>query len=324
MIGFRSSLLASSLLALAVSIAPAHAQQARSFVSGLGSDLNAPNCTRTAPCRTFQKAHDNTLPTGEITVLDAGSYGAVTINRNTSVINDGVGEAGALVSGDAVGITVAAGANDRVSLRGLTIKGLDPAFGNSNGIKFTSGASLTIENCAIRNMTGDGIDVIANVAANAKVSFTISNTFVSDNGGNGIFLQPSGSGNVQVVFNRVEAYNNAAHGIAVVGSSLSSIRFDVSVVDSVAAGNSLVGIIADSTNAVITMTVLRSVAANNGTGVAVAGALVAGIGISESLVAGNTKGWETINGQGVLISYGDNVWLNHDGDPNPPFTLTKK
>ena len=120
-----------ALLTPGLSAAPAHAQQARSFVSGLGSDTNAPNCTRTAPCRTFQVAHDNTIASGEITVLDAGSYGSVTITKNISIINDGVGEAGALVSGGGVGITVNAGAKDRVSLRGLTIKGLDPAFGNS-------------------------------------------------------------------------------------------------------------------------------------------------------------------------------------------------
>src|SRR5262252_898230 len=140
----KSPLLLASLLTLGVSIAPAHAQQARSFVSGLGSDLNAPNCTRTAPCRTFQVAHDNTIASGEITILDAGSYGAVTITKNISIINDGVGEAGALVSGGATGITINAGANDAVTLRGLTIKGL-VGFGGSNGIVFNSGAFLSIE-----------------------------------------------------------------------------------------------------------------------------------------------------------------------------------
>ena len=90
---------------LAAFMSPAHAQQARSFVSGLGSDTNAPNCTRPAPCRTFQVAHDNPLAAGEITVLDAGSYGAVTINRAISIVNDGVGEAGALVSSRSLTLT---------------------------------------------------------------------------------------------------------------------------------------------------------------------------------------------------------------------------
>src|SRR5262249_22711605 len=149
------------------------------------------------PCRTFQKAHDNTIASGEITVLDAGSYGSVTITKNISIINDGVGEAGTLVSGGGVGITVNAGSNDRVSLRGLTIKGLDPIYGGSNGIKFNSGASLTIENCAIRNMNGDGIEVLPSIPANTTLTFTMSNTFVSDNGGgNGIYVAPAGQGDL--------------------------------------------------------------------------------------------------------------------------------
>src|SRR5262249_14023927 len=157
-----------------VSAAPAHAQLARSFVSGLGNDANAPNCARTTPCRTFQVAHDNTLPLGEITVLDPGSYGSVNITYGISIINDGVGEAGALVSGGAVDITVNAGAFDHVSLRGLTIKGI--GFGGGNGILFNTGASLTVENCVVRNHTGDGIDMLGTVPTNGKVSFVLSNT----------------------------------------------------------------------------------------------------------------------------------------------------
>ena len=119
--------LPSSLTLMAILLAPglaapAQAQLARTYVSAAtGSDLN--NCDRLTPCRTFQHAHDQTLAQGEITVLDAGGYGGVTINRAISIINDGVGEAGALVSGGATGITINAPATDAVSLRGLTIKG---------------------------------------------------------------------------------------------------------------------------------------------------------------------------------------------------------
>src|SRR5215510_13487689 len=129
-----SSILFGTLIALAISGAPAHAQNARSFVSGLGNDANAPNCSRTAPCRTFQVAHDSTLASGEISVLDPGSYGAVTITKSISIINDGVGEAGALVSGGLNGININAHENDRITLRGLTVKGI--GFGGGNGIVF--------------------------------------------------------------------------------------------------------------------------------------------------------------------------------------------
>src|SRR5262249_42105570 len=138
------------LLGLPLDASVAHAQLARPCVSAAGSDSN--DCTRLTPCRTFQRAHDNTLANGEITVLDPGGYGAVTITKSISIINDGVGEAGVLVSGGLSGITVAAGASDAVTLRGLTIKGI--GFGGGDGVTFTSGRSLTVENCVIRNLSG--------------------------------------------------------------------------------------------------------------------------------------------------------------------------
>src|SRR5215470_18847474 len=177
-----ASIILAGLLALGVSAAPAQAQLARTYVSAVsGNDGN--DCNRLTPCRTFQVAHDKTLANGEITVLDPGGYGAVTITKTISIINDGVGEAGVLVSGGLIGITVNAGPFDRVSLRGLTVKGI--GFGGGNGIRFNSGASLTIENSAVRNLTGDGIQMLSNVPASTIVTFTISNTFVSDNGSTG-------------------------------------------------------------------------------------------------------------------------------------------
>src|SRR5215510_686548 len=100
-----------ALLALCLLFAaPAQAQLARTFVSSLGNDAN--DCQRLTPCRTFQGAHDKTLANGEITVLDPGGYGAVTITKSISIINDGVGEDGVLVSAGATGVTVNAGASD--------------------------------------------------------------------------------------------------------------------------------------------------------------------------------------------------------------------
>jgi len=308
MIDFRVSVTA-GLFALVVAIAPAHGQQARSFVSGLGSDLNAPNCTRTAPCRTFQKAHDNTLPTGEITVLDPGSYGSVIINRNISIINDGVGEAGALVSGGGVGIAVDAGPNDRVSLRGLTIKGLDPAFGGSNGIKFNSGASLTVENCAIRNHSGDGIEMIGNVAANTTATFTLSNTIVADNGGNGIYVQPTGPGFMKVVLNRVEIYNNGAHGFAVSGlnTTTESCFFgcvQAAATDSVAAHNGLSGFVA-SDNA--TQLVLKRVVSWYNKGAAIQVSDGSSVLSETTSIQNNQAGLFCSPNLAGILTFGDNA-----------------
>src|SRR5215813_10330061 len=170
-------LLLLTVLAFAFLAAPAQAQLARTFVSAAsGNDAN--DCNRLTPCRTFQAAHDKTLSIGEITVLDPGGYGAVTITKSISIINDGVGEAGVLVSGGANGITIAASALDAISLRGLTIKGI--GFGGGNGIVFNSGKSLTVEHCAIRNLTGFGSTGQGIVfQSNTSGNLAVSNTLVS-------------------------------------------------------------------------------------------------------------------------------------------------
>src|SRR5262249_11138534 len=164
-----------------------------------------------------QAAHDKTLANGEITVLDPGGYGAVTINRAISIIDDGVGEAGVLVSGGVTGITVAAGASDAVSLRGLTVTGI--GFGGGNGIVFKSGKSLTVENCVARNLTGtfpigNGILLQPNGSAN----FAVSNTVVANNDGAGLAVIPTGSVTVRAVFTRISAHNNGGGGIGIDGT----------------------------------------------------------------------------------------------------------
>ena len=182
-------------LVLGLAAVPAQAQQARSFVSAAtGNDANAPNCLRLAPCKTFQTAHDATLANGEITVLDPGSYGSLTITKNISVINDGVGEAGILVSGGGTGITINAPATDSVNLRGLTVKGI--GFGGGNGIVFNGGKSLSIENCAIRNLTGTNLGmgvVFVPSVAGASSNLLVSNTHITDNSSEGLIIAPQGS-----------------------------------------------------------------------------------------------------------------------------------
>src|SRR5215470_619927 len=149
--------LLSAILALGT---PAQAQLSRTFVSAAtGNDAN--NCDRPTPCRTFQGAHDKTSPNGEITVLDAGGYGAVTITKSISIVNEGSGEASVLVSSGATGITINGGAAGYINLRGITVQGI--GFGASLGLQVNSGFSLTISNCVFRNNTQSGINFAPNV-----------------------------------------------------------------------------------------------------------------------------------------------------------------
>src|SRR5437870_3114707 len=150
------SLFIAILLALCLHVASAQAQLVRTCVSmAKGDNANsASNCHCTTPCRTFAVAHANTLSDGEISVLDPGDYGPVTITKSISIVNDGVGEASIIVSGGATGIIInAPNGAGYVNLRGITIQGV--GFGGGTGLVFNTGFSLTMENCVVRNHTGN-------------------------------------------------------------------------------------------------------------------------------------------------------------------------
>src|SRR6266540_4644088 len=70
-------------LALLLQAAPAHAQASRTWVSGLGDDVNP--CSRTAPCKTFAGAISKTFIGGEIDALDDAGFGAVTITKSITI-----------------------------------------------------------------------------------------------------------------------------------------------------------------------------------------------------------------------------------------------
>src|SRR5262245_13565167 len=301
------------LLAFGLSPAPAQTQLARTFVSSFGNDAN--DCSRAAPCRTFQRAHDQTLSIGEITVLDPGGYGAVTITKSISIINDGVGEAGALVSGGFNGITINAGADDRVSLRGLTV----------NGIVFTAGRFLSIENCTIRKFTGTaqsqfiGHGIIFNPAGDSDLA--ISNTLVSDNEGHGISVVRANNGvghTTQATFSFVQVYYSGLHGIVLsAGNTAGSISAAADNI--VSSFNAFSGFAIEGTN-IILLNVTRSMVSTNGTGFSSSNDSGT-IAVGQSNVARNNITWS-----GRVFSYGDNyVAFNFDGGPPASLgTVAKK
>src|SRR5580704_11918554 len=153
----KSTLLSALLGALFVAgltIAPAHAQATRTWVSGVGDDANP--CSRTAPCKTFAGAISKTAAFGEINVLDPGGFGAVTITKSISIISEGPVLAGVLVAGTN-GIVVSVASTDKVLLEGLDIEG----FGSGlNGVSVIGGGKVTIRRCSIRNFTQNGVNLI--------------------------------------------------------------------------------------------------------------------------------------------------------------------
>jgi len=278
----------------------AQAQNQHSFVSSFGNDANA--CTLAAPCRHLQAALAATISGGEIAILDTAGYNGgttVTISHAVSIVNPGGFEAAIAPPSGGNGIVINAGTNDTVSLRGLSIDG---AGVGTTGIQFNSGTSLTVENCVIRHMAGDGIDFLSTTATSA---LSVSNLLVADNSGSGVLLRPTGS--ATAVFNRVELGNNGGHGILVNGfNSTGANTINATVSESVAAGNGNAGFFSasQSGNAPTSITLFHSVAANNNVGVAAngSGAILL---LANSTVTGNTSGWFQVS-SGIVASYGDN------------------
>jgi Right handed beta helix region len=305
------------LLACGLHATPARAQSSRTFVSASGNDAN--NCDRPTPCRTFQGAHDKTNDQGEITVLDPGSYGNVTITKSISIVNDGVGEAGIVVSGNAMGIIVDGGAATSVNLRGLTVQGV-PLDG-SLGVQFRAGRSLTITNCVFRNHTGIGIDFIPN--GSGASSLAVSNTLVADNGNQGIFIGSVANATVQAVIDRVRMVNNSQNGLAVSGGFSTGGAIKVAVTDSVSANNGAAGYgIFSIAGTPASLMLMRSAAANNSVGVE-AGNAATVLRLGRSSITGNGTTARATGGA-IVQSFGDNaITDNADGNPALP-TIARK
>ena len=292
----------------------AQAQASRTWVSGVGDDVNP--CSRTAPCKTFAGAISKTAAGGEISVLDPGGYGGVTITKSISINAEGA-EGGVLVSG-ANGIVVN-GPNVIVNLRGLMIEGLGTS---PNGVRFISGAALHIQNCVIRRFAAGGAGNQNGIlfAPNTLAELDVSDTVIADNGtagvGAGVLIRPAPGGSARVTLTRVQVVNNQLGVIADGNASIGSVVATIS--DSLIANNTDVGVgaLSSAAGASASIVIDRSTIAHNG-GVAVLGngsnaGLPKGVvRVGRSTLTGNgTAG--SANAGGLVGSYGTNQ-INGNG-----------
>ena len=200
----------SALAVLLLNTLPAQAQASRTWVSGVGDDVNP--CSRTAPCKTFAGAMAKTGAGGEINALDPGGYGAVTIKKSISIVMAGVG--GGILAANTNGIVIDANPTDVVHLEGLSLEGYGTG---TNGIRILSAAAVHIRRCQIRGFkagTGVGIDVVptANVQVFASDCAISRNTI-------GVLVKPAGAGAAQVFLDGVHVENNAVAGIRADGKA---------------------------------------------------------------------------------------------------------
>jgi hypothetical protein len=279
----QSSILAGVLFMLCQSAALA--LPTRTFVSGHGADSGA--CTLVAPCRSFAFAIGQTAAGGEIDVLDPAGYGALTIAKSISIVNDGVGTAGVQAGSGATAITVNAGPTDVVQLRGLTVEG---AKVGANGAVFSSGGSLTIVNCVVRNFSNIGVAIIPSAATLNYSTFSISDTIVADNGFTGISVNPQSGGTASGVLDHVAVINNS-NGIVVDGSSTAGTLINVAVLNSTMANNAGPGVYSSTSS--------------SGSG--------ASVMVRNSTSNHNTYGFETTQFLGQTVANGNNYGVQLTG-----------
>lgn len=286
------------------------AQATRTWVSGVGDDANP--CSRTAPCKTFAGAISKTAAGGEISTLDPGGFGAVTITKSITINGDGTlaGILGSLTNG----VTVNAAATDRVVLRSLSLNG---AGNGLSGIRFIGGQSLVVENCTISGFATRAIDVSLTDGVGLVLrSLTLKNVTMTHNGAGIRLANTSVDDFLRVTLDNSAIVSNTGIGFeAFSGTSRTVIK------SSMIAHNNNDGVKAGNAGAEINLedTVVSS---NNGNAIH-ASASGARIRLSQNTITNNTAGL-TIAAGATIESAGNNRVAGNGASAAPNGTYTQQ
>jgi hypothetical protein len=274
----------------------AQAQATRTWVSGVGDDANP--CSRTAPCKTFAGAISKTANGGEISVLDPGGFGAVTITKSITI--NGEGTLAGILNSTVNGIIVNALTTDNIVLRDLKINGAqnpnNGATGGVDGVKIFAAKTVNIENSVI---TGQQIGV--EVVASNNTNVAIHNSIIENCSAAGVRVNTT-AGLARVSIDNTMVTNSVFAVHAKANSS-------VSVFESTLANNQ-VGVLAEGQNGTA-LAVVRSCSINNNTsnGIQAGGGASnnpSTIRLSSNWIVNNNGAGISIQAQGVVDSYLDN------------------
>ena len=298
-----------TLTLLIAAASAAQAQASRTWVSGVGDDVNP--CSRTAPCKTFAGAISKTAAGGEISVLDPGGYGAVTITKSITI--NGTGTNAGILAAGTNGIIVNAAATDTVVIRNVGIVGFGTGL---NGIRVLAVGNLHVEDVEIRNFSGKGILVETSVATNVHIKDVLIRNNRQVNGG-GVHIIPTATGSVSGSIDNLRAQQNT-FGIKV------EDRGNITISNSNFSNNDNNGAIAQSTSASAVMNLESCVlsnnrnATNNSSGVQSSGANAI-VRISNVDVFNNNIGLN-VNG-GAIVSFINNKVTQNGTNGAPTLTV---
>jgi hypothetical protein len=280
----------------------AQAQATRTWVSGVGDDVNP--CSRTAPCKTFAGAISKTADGGEIDCLDPGGFGTVTITKSITIDGTHGSGFGSILNSGTTGVNVndsASGApmTKVVRLKSLSIQG---AGTGTNGINYTSAKVLFVEDCLIQNQRGgvagsQGNGIVVNLTADGGRLY-VRDTIITNCLNDGIRSSTS-VGNVRVSVDNLRSDQNANgyHGMNGTVSIIDNSRFNNNTTDGItieAGAQGGVGMINNCTSA-----------ANGNDGLQ-AGAGASSVRLQNTTLVHNLNGGVNLTG-GTVFTFGNNI-----------------
>ena len=290
MIKIRIGVRAFALLTFTLALAAAAQAQTRTWVDGIGGDDAFP-CSRTAPCKTFSKAHSVTSANGEINVATPGSFGSVTVTKSITI--DGAGTISAITNTSTNGVTINdSGANTAVvTLRNLTINGMS---GGTNGINFISGKTVNVDHCQITQNTAaspNGAGVRVSMTASGGTLNVIDSMIFNNRAG---ITATTTTGNVTVNVIRSVITHNVADGVFLDARAFGTVK------QSKLAFNSAAGVSLNN-SAANSATVLDSELHHNGIGLFVGTGTTVRLGHS-----GINQNTTNFSNSGTIVTFCDN------------------
>jgi len=299
----------------------ANAQATRTWVSGVGDDVNP--CSRTAPCKTWAGAISKTFINGEIDALDEGGFGTLTITKSITIEG---------TFGSGFGSTLSSGVNGFI-INMADVSGNDPQHtARLRNLSITGvGASGSVG-----TRTGiNGVRISSTNAANSHVF--IENCLITDFSQRGISDERNNSGTIHITDTTVR--NTTQTGVVVLGTGGISGNIDRTRFIN-CGGSTFAGLSVDNASSKITAT--DCVANTCGIGFFVNGG--AALNLESCTAANNSIGLQslstgkmrlsncnvTANGTGVsfasnavVLSYGNNhISGNTAGDTLPAASTT--
>jgi hypothetical protein len=300
---FRLSCLTAVVFALLA--APARATSNRIFISTTGNNAN--DCSNPlTPCVDFTGALSQVNTGGEIIAQATGPYGPLNITKAVTIS----GPPGVVIySGHQITVN-APGAT--VILRGLTVDGNGAS---ENGINVVDVGVLHVESCVIAGFAGSDPAHGNGISFAAGGQLFVKDTTIRNNGWVGIWVIPT-TGTAKASINHCRMEGNG-HGL------ISHLNAFTTVRDSVASGNSGIGLGAQFSPPGGELNIEDCLVANNVTGIqSKNGALVR---VSDTTVTDNGTGIDTfpINA-GTILSRGNNTVEGNGTDGSFSGTYTAK